>query len=47
MKSPRMKRKPPAPPPAKSASRPRPKHPVVTESPRDRLFEALREELGL
>ena len=33
--------------PAKSARKPRPKSPVVTESPRDRLFESLREELGL
>jgi hypothetical protein len=33
--------------PAKSARKPRPKSPSVTESPRDRLFESLREELGL
>jgi hypothetical protein len=33
--------------PARSARKPRPKTPAVTELPRDRLFESLREELGL
>jgi len=33
--------------PAKSDRKPRPKPPAVTESPQDRLFESLREELGL
>ncbi|MCW1925865.1 hypothetical protein OKA05_25120 [Luteolibacter arcticus] len=46
MKSSRVKRQPPA-APAKSARKPRPKSPAVTDAPRDRLFEALREELGL
>jgi hypothetical protein len=32
--------------PLRSARKPRPKRPVVP-APRDRLFEALREELGL
>jgi hypothetical protein len=45
-KAPRPKPKPAA-APAKSARKPRPKSPAVTESPRDRLFESLREELGL
>jgi hypothetical protein len=45
-KAPRLKPRVPA-APAKSARKPRPKSPVVTESPRDRLFESLREELGL
>ncbi len=32
---------------AKSARKPRPKPPTVTEQRHDRLFESLREELGL
>jgi len=46
MKPPRLKRKAAA-GPAKSARKPRSKPPAVTESPQDRLFESLREELGL
>lgn len=45
-KAPRLKPKAAA-APAKSARKPRPKSSAVTELPRDRLFESLREELGL
>jgi len=33
--------------PARSARQPRPRPPAVKQPPGDRLFEALREELGL
>jgi hypothetical protein len=46
-KAPRLKPKAAAAAPAKSARKPRPKPPAVTDLPRDRLFESLREELGL
>ena len=45
MKLPHLKKR-PADHPARSAKKPRRKTPV-TSAPRDKLFEALREELGL